>query len=90
MVKPLLLGFCAALAAAGCAVTSDSRVAAEAPSATANVNCVTSTGSRIHRNDTACLASPGRTYSKADLDRTGAVTVSEALRRLDPSITGGR
>ncbi len=51
-------------------------------------NCLRHTGSRIPRKDkNDCINAPGRSYSKDDLDRTGAITVAEALERLDPSVT---
>ena len=49
--------------------------------------CITTTGSRIKsRNKNGCNGEPGRSYDKEDLDRTGAISVGEALERLDPSI----
>lgn len=47
--------------------------------------CPDATASRIKRQRASC-SSPGRVYSREDLDRTGASTLSEALTRLDPSI----
>jgi hypothetical protein len=50
-------------------------------------NCITATGSRIKSKDkNGCNGQPGRAYDKEDFDRTGALTVGEALERLDPSI----
>lgn len=50
-------------------------------------NCVTETGSRIKAKDkNGCNGLPGRSYDKDDIDRTGALTIGEALQRLDPSI----
>jgi len=48
--------------------------------------CLTSTGSRIPANLGACSVS-GRTFSAKDIQMTGATTVAEALRVLDPSVT---
>jgi hypothetical protein len=45
--------------------------------------CVT--GTRISSSEPC--ASPGRAYSDQDIQNTGATTVAEALRLLDPSIT---
>jgi outer membrane cobalamin receptor len=45
--------------------------------------CVTAT--RISSSEPC--ASPGRVYSDKDIENTGATTVAEALRLLDPSIT---
>ena len=50
--------------------------------------CPDTTASRIKRQRGTC-SSPGRVYSREDLDRTGATTASEALTRLDPSIGSG-
>lgn len=51
--------------------------------------CVTSTGSRIPTNLGACSAR-GRSFSADDIQMTGATTVAQALRLLDPSVTIGR
>ena len=60
--------------------------------------CLRQTGSRIiasanaradARKDKAkrqCTGAPGRSYSREDIDRTGAVDLADALRRLDPSV----
>ncbi len=59
--------------------------------------CVQDTGSRIYRaarqvpSDSTrsvdcATSSPGRTYSRRDIERTGAVDMAQALRELDPSI----
>ena len=52
--------------------------------------CLTQTGSRISpRADSKgrkCTGATGRAYSREDLDRTGAVDLAEALRRLDPAV----
>jgi hypothetical protein len=56
----------------------------------ADSNCLTQTGSRISpradKHGRKCVNAPGRSYSKADLDRTGATDMADALRRLDPSV----
>lgn len=53
-------------------------------------HCLTQTGSRISpRADSKgrkCISAAGRAYSREDLDRTGAVDLAEALRRLDPAV----
>jgi hypothetical protein len=48
--------------------------------------CVASTGTTLPTKSTSCTG-PGSTYSSDDLQRTGATTVSGALRRLDPDVT---
>ena len=55
------------------------------------VGCA-STGHVRAPNDTpdAARAGLGHTYSRADIDHTGATTVGEALRLLDPTITVSR
>ena len=52
-------------------------------------DCVTETGSRIkmkEKEKRLCNGVAGRSYDKEDLDRTGALTIGEALERLDPSV----
>lgn len=50
--------------------------------------CVRDTGTRIkHRGHRECLAVNGRSYSREDIDRTGAIDLGDALQRLDPSIS---
>ena len=98
MTKPLLLAVCVAFAATACAsapqpratAAADAKTPATASTKTASVGCVTSTGSRIPRKEGECMAQAGRTFSKEDIDRTGETNISEALRKLDPSIGGGR
>lgn len=55
--------------------------------------CLRETGSHLHAITTdhnqhavECAKSPGRAYSREDIERTGATTTADALRRLDPSI----
>jgi hypothetical protein len=45
-----------------------------------------STGSRLP-GGTGCGASPCRTYTQDDIQRTGRTTVAGALGMLDPSVT---
>lgn len=56
----------------------------------ADTNCLRQTGSRISpradKQGRKCVNAPGRSYSKEDLDRTGAIDMADALRRLDPSV----
>ena len=53
-------------------------------------NCLKQTGTRIapraDRNGRKCANVVGRVYTRDDLDRTGAVDLADALRRLDPAI----
>jgi hypothetical protein len=48
--------------------------------------CVRETGTRIRSSASECVGAPGRVHVKSDLDRTGATTVAEALRLIDPRI----
>jgi hypothetical protein len=73
------IAFSAAIALCGCATTNSS---APKPSSTA---CNMSTGSRLPAG--AGCASPGRTYSQDDLDKTGKTTAAGALSMVDPSVT---
>jgi hypothetical protein len=43
------------------------------------------TGTRITLAEGECANVAGRVYTQDDLQRTGATTPAEALRRLDPS-----
>lgn len=50
--------------------------------------CLTETGSRIRDEDgRRCDAQAGDAYDRDDIDRTGAGTTAEALRKLSPSVT---
>jgi len=80
IVAVLLLSACAATA-------GNVKPGAEKSGATAqNSTCPTQTAIRTLPSDKNCWA-VGRTYSKDDIDRTGATTPAEALILLDPSIT---
>lgn len=56
---------------------------ADAPRKAGEDRCVRETGSRIPREDGECNGQPGTSYSREDLDRTGAGSIGEALQRLD-------
>ncbi|MDD3762078.1 MAG: hypothetical protein PHP86_02155 [Nevskiales bacterium] len=60
----------------------------DAPEArAADAHCLTETGSRIKTSaERPCISAPGSVYSRDDIDRTGATSTAEALRRLSPSI----
>lgn len=50
-------------------------------------NCLKETGSRIKpAEDRPCIGAPGQVYTRDDIDRTGATTTAEALRKLSPSV----
>jgi len=55
----------------------------------ADRNCLKYTGSRLIRADSKgrkCANATGRSYSKDDIDRTGALDLRDAIRRLDPAV----
>jgi hypothetical protein len=87
--RVLGLGAVAALLAAGCATAppGEAKLAASAPKAKADAKefCVRDTGSRIKPSKDQCMQS-GRTYTREDLDNTGAIDAADALRRLDPRL----
>lgn len=87
MLSTLLLGAASAAepassTAASTAIKSDSRTEPRQP------NCVRDTGTRIKSKTRDCLGVAGRSYSAEELSRTGQINPADALRRLDPSITG--
>lgn len=53
-------------------------------------SCLKQTGSRLApRPDSKgrkCVNATGRSYTKDDLDSTGAIDLKDALRRLDPAV----
>lgn len=51
-------------------------------------NCVRDTGTRIKSKNRDCLGVAGRSYSAEELRQTGEANPLDALRRIDPSITG--
>jgi hypothetical protein len=53
-----------------------------------DARCLRETGSRITKRDgkPRCTGQPGRAYTKDDLNSTGHLNLSDALRTLDPSI----
>ena len=65
----------------------DATVAVVAAERRTDRRCLAETGSRIRGSARRCDAHAGDAYDRADLDRTGAVTTAEALRRLNPSVT---
>lgn len=83
MFKTLLI--CTAALLAACSTT---RPAATPDSRTANVTCPDSaTGSHLPSKEGKCGASPMRSYSQDDVQRTGQTDVGDALRMLDPSVS---
>lgn len=81
--KPLL--FAAMLGLAGCAGPAPRDVAATAVPVPSDSLCLRETGSRIRPLQGECLPVIGRAYTRVDLERTGAPSLSEALRSLAPT-----
>ena len=80
MFKTFLL--CVTVMLAACASTTPT---ATPTARTAAAGCPgNSTASRIPKQ---CSASPVRTYSQEDVERTGQTDVANALQMLDPSIS---
>lgn len=53
--------------------------------------CLQHTGSHLPRDAAdPCIDAPGEVHTREDIERTGAVTVGDALRRLSPSVRVGR
>ena len=48
-------------------------------------NCLKETGSRIKQKEGECVGVPGQVLDKDDIDRTGAVSTADAIRKLAPS-----
>jgi len=86
MVKSSVFTACllVALGAANIATADDSK-----PASNEGVKrtCMHYTGTRLNMKPDQCSTSPGRSYSKEDMDRTGHSTVSGALRNMDPTVT---
>lgn len=79
--------------------TQDAALAASAQTTTARSNaavkvgdrnCIRDTGSRIRAKAGECLPVVGRSYSGAELRRTGQIDTGRALQMLDPSIRIGQ
>ena len=70
------------------AITADDGDQPVVDKAGKNSNCIQETGTRIKRRDgNGCNGLAGRSYSKEDIDSTGASDAGDALRLLDPSIS---
>lgn len=73
---------------------ADPRAVDAANEASASRFCLQQTGSRITASqngrlakaDRKCAPVTGHAYSRRDLERTGELTLADALRRLDPTI----
>ena len=82
----ILMAASLALALAACAPAPQKDKVASS-SILKRSDCLT-TGSRIPLKPGQCAMQPGRVYSKEELERIGAASTAEALRRIDPSISG--
>jgi hypothetical protein len=89
MLRPLLLGLSIAASCIGCAAGPETRSEFEAPPQ-ASTHCLQSTGTHIPLRQGRCSVLPGRSYSRADIRRTGASSTAGALQSLDPSIRVGQ
>lgn len=79
----------AAAPAETAAETSANRNKADAKDEIADRNCLKHTGSRVIRADSKgrkCAIATGRAYNREDIDRTGAIDLRDAIRRLDPAV----
>ena len=78
----------AALALFGCAATPGNSSSKPTAAATVSkdLNCRNDNGSRIP-GGTQDLCAVSRSYSQADIQRTGNANVGEGLAQLDPTIT---
>jgi hypothetical protein len=86
MFKTLIICAVASASIVACS-TAPQRPDAKTAAATTNRPCSQETASRIPARPGDCSATPGRTYSNEDVERTGQTNVGEALQMLDPSIS---
>ena len=57
--------------------------------ATRDTGCIRETGTRLRKRDrNGCTGAPGQSYSRDEIDRTGATDTGDAIRRLSPSVSG--
>lgn len=66
---------------------STAAASSDAPAAP-RVSCPSETGSRIKPAKGACSSAAGRSYDADQLQSTGALSAGDALRQLDPMISG--
>ena len=72
------------------ATTSNQKPATPGPRAVPPLGsrqCIRDTGSLIPPPKGQCLPVAGSSYSQEDIRRTGATSVGQALRMLDPAVT---
>jgi hypothetical protein len=88
MFRTLLICAVVSASALGCTASPQPRPdATRTAAANAPQPCSLPMASRIPRKPDECSASPGRTYTQTDVERTGQTNVGDALQMLDPSIT---
>ncbi len=50
-------------------------------------NCLTQTGSHLQRDaEHPCINAPGQVITREQIDRSGAATTADALRKLSPAV----
>jgi hypothetical protein len=89
MLKSLSFGASLFILLAACATAPSApptAAAAQTAKPAPPAGCVSATGTTLPTRPTSCTG-PGSTYSSADLQQTGATTIPDALRRLDPDVT---
>ncbi|MFA5938676.1 MAG: hypothetical protein WC809_04910 [Sinimarinibacterium sp.] len=90
MKSPIVLSCIVLLAACASPAKKDSDAAPKAEAMQAQADqprCLQETGSHVSRSeDRPCVAAPGQVYTREDIDRTGATTTGDALRKLSPSV----
>lgn len=74
----------AVLLLAACASSPTAPADASKAAARTDPNCLRETGTRVPPKPGHCVIASGRSYTREDLDRTGAATLGAALRRLHP------
>jgi len=72
----------AAMASTGATADAASAAATGSVSRTDSSRCLSETGSAIKPTTGNCMAVNGRSYSREDMDRTGATTLGGALSNL--------
>jgi hypothetical protein len=87
MLKTLIICAVASASIMACTSTAQPRPDAKTAAAATNRACSQATASRIPVRPGECSATPGRTYSGEDVERTGQTNVGDALQMMDPSIS---
>jgi hypothetical protein len=88
MLKTLVLGACLVGPLAACTIPSPTREVAQgiALAPAHPRGCVAATATRIPVKEQDC-AGFGQTYTREDIERTGATDAAGVLRLLDPTLT---